>query len=115
MMNISIKLWFVGGLVDCTRKTSSPRTFSSILTKVSPSGNGLIVDFPSSVPNDLQIESAKGRLEVPLNIFTKALFLVVTKPTEPVEEKSRSDSNTDHPPRKRNLPRNNFRQRNDER
>ena len=41
---------FVGGLVDCATNTSSPRTFSSIFTNVSPSGKGLIVDLPSPMP-----------------------------------------------------------------
>src|SRR5215212_3442217 len=70
MMNISIKLWFVGGQVDCTRNTSSPRTFSSIFTNVSPSGKELTVHLPSSVPMDAAIELASGRLDVPLKIFT---------------------------------------------
>ena len=60
MMNISIKLWFVGGLVDWTRKTSSPRTFSSILTNVSPSGNALTVHLPNSTPTEAAMDLAKG-------------------------------------------------------
>jgi hypothetical protein len=73
MMNISIRWWFVGGLVDCTTKTSSPRTFSSIFTKVSPSGKELTVDFPSSTPMDAAMERASGRLAVPLKIFTVSM------------------------------------------
>src|SRR6266516_3765051 len=52
------------------RNTSSPRTFSSIFTNVSPSGNGLTVDLPSSMPMKAQMASARGWLEVPLKIFT---------------------------------------------
>ena len=50
MMKNSIRLWLVGGQVDCTMKTSSPRTFSSILTKVSPSGKEETVHLPNSTP-----------------------------------------------------------------
>src|SRR2546425_12775100 len=70
MMNISIRLWFVGGQVDWTRKTSSPRTFSSILTNVSPSGKELTVHLPKSRPIDLAMARARGGLDVPLKIFT---------------------------------------------
>src|SRR5256885_845162 len=51
-------------------KTSSPRTFSSIFTNVSPSGNGLIVELPSSIPMEAQIALHNGSLDVPLKIFT---------------------------------------------
>ena len=70
MMNNSIRLWLVGGDVGWTTNTSSPRTFSSILTNVSPSGNGWMVHLPSSMPMDLQMARAKGSLAVPLKIFT---------------------------------------------
>src|SRR5215510_3981746 len=70
MRNRTIKKKMVGGEVDCTTKTSSPRTFSSILTKVSPSGNALTVHLPRSLPMDLQIALANGGLDVPLKIFT---------------------------------------------
>jgi hypothetical protein len=73
MMNSSIRLWLLGGPVDCTTKTSSPRTFSSILTNVSPSGKALTAHFPISMPMYSQIDLAKGGLEVPLNIFTLRL------------------------------------------
>ena len=78
--------WFVGGEVDCIRKTSSPRTFSSILTKVSPSGNGLMVDLPRSIPMYAQIASDKGLFEEPLKIFTIDYISFEQKPTE-VEKK----------------------------
>jgi hypothetical protein len=51
--------------------TSSPRTFSSIFTKVSPSGNGWTVHLPSSLPMDLQMARARGSFDVPLKIFTR--------------------------------------------
>src|SRR2546430_8555564 len=69
MMNISIKLWLVGGQVDWTRKTSSPRTFSSMFTNVSPSGKELTVHWPRSRPMDLAIARARGGLDVPAKIF----------------------------------------------
>ncbi len=69
-MNNSIRLWFVGGEVDCTTKTSSPRTFSSIFTNVSPSGNASTVHLPTSMPIDLAIALASGGFDVPVKIFT---------------------------------------------
>ena len=39
MVNSSIRLSLTGGQVGCTRKTSRPRTSSSNLQKLSPSGN----------------------------------------------------------------------------
>jgi hypothetical protein len=48
MMNSSIRLWFVGGDVGWMMKMSSPRTFSSIFTNVSPSGKRVMVHLPSS-------------------------------------------------------------------
>src|SRR6266403_1366212 len=70
MMNISIRLWFVGGEVDWTMNTSSPLTFSSILTNVSPSGNDVTEHLPNSIPLYAHIARANGSLEVPLKIFT---------------------------------------------
>ena len=70
MMNSSIRLWFVGGDVGWMMKMSSPRTFSSIFTNVSPSGNGVMVQWPSSTPMDLQMARARDSFAVPLKIFT---------------------------------------------
>ena len=41
-------------------KLLMPLAFSSILTKVSPSGKALTVHLPSSMPIDLQIDLASG-------------------------------------------------------
>src|SRR5207247_6149634 len=46
-------------------KTSRPRTFSSILTKISPSANRRIVTAHSGCPKWWAISSASGRLAVP--------------------------------------------------
>lgn len=70
MMNISIRCWFAGGLVDWRTKTSVPRTFSSIFTKVSPLGNGFTVDLPREIPMDSQIDWASFGLELPAKTFT---------------------------------------------
>src|SRR5689334_22257368 len=39
-------------------------------TKVSPSGKGLMVEFPRGMPMYSHIDSARGALDVPLKIFT---------------------------------------------
>ena len=70
MMNNSIKFWFGGGQVLCTTNTSSPRTFSSIFTKVSPLGKSRIIALAKGTLMLLQMASAKVRLDLPENIFT---------------------------------------------
>src|SRR5881628_1922440 len=58
--------WFsAGGLVGWMMNTSRPRTFSSILTKISPSAKRRIVTAHSGCPNCSAISSASGRLAVP--------------------------------------------------
>jgi len=57
-------------------KTSSPRTFSSIFTNVSPSGNGEMVQLPSSMPMYLQMARARGSFDVPEKTFTGKKFSV---------------------------------------
>ena len=39
-----------GGFVGCTMKTSAPRTFSSMRTKISPSAKRVSVTFARSTP-----------------------------------------------------------------
>ena len=49
-------MFSAGALVGCTMKTSLPRTFSSMRTKISPSANRLQVTLQSSIaelPRDL--------------------------------------------------------------
>ena len=70
MMNISMRCWLAGGLVDWMTKTSVPRTFSSILTKVSPFGNGFTVEQPKGIPMASQIALARLGLELPVKTFT---------------------------------------------
>src|SRR5262249_43258279 len=55
-----------GGLVGWIMNTSRPRTFSSILTKISPSANRRIVIWQSGWPRCPATSSARGRLAVPL-------------------------------------------------
>ena len=50
MMSSSIMELLTGGEQDCTRKTSAPRTFSSILTRISPSLNDETVASPNRIP-----------------------------------------------------------------
>src|SRR5688572_19504507 len=52
-------------------KTSMPRMFSLIFTKVSPSGKLVTVASPSGSPMERQISSARGRLELPENILSR--------------------------------------------
>src|SRR5690349_2498972 len=54
-----------GGLVGWMMKTSRPRTFSSILTKISPSAKRRIVTAHNGWPKCCAISSARGRLPVP--------------------------------------------------
>src|SRR5213595_337904 len=54
-----------GGFVGWMMKTSRPRTFSSILTKISPSAKRRIVTAQSGCPRFCAISSASGRLAVP--------------------------------------------------
>src|SRR5690349_17516485 len=79
MMNSSIRLWLVGGEVGWITNTSSPRTFSSILMNVSPSGNGSMVHLPRGTPTFLQMALARVSFAVPLNIFTRILLRVGNK------------------------------------
>src|ERR1043165_6814990 len=94
MMNSSIKLWFVGGDVGWMTKMSSPRTFSSILTNVSPSGNGWTEHLPSSMPMDSQMAFAKGGLAVPQKIFTIVTLSTKTKHRRYGGRKSGGESNS---------------------
>src|SRR5213078_275658 len=58
--------WFsAGGFVGWMMKTSRPRTFSSILTKSSPSANRRNVTAHNGCPKCWAISSARGRLAVP--------------------------------------------------
>jgi hypothetical protein len=65
MRRSSSRMFSAGGPVGWTMNTSCPRTFSSILTKISPSANRLIVTQQSGRCNGLAIASASGRFAVP--------------------------------------------------
>ena len=67
MMSSSIRLLLTGLQVDCTTKTSQPRTVSLIETEISPSANAVTVLSPRSSPSSEQIPRAKGMLELALN------------------------------------------------
>src|SRR3954468_18388939 len=56
-------------------KTSWPRTFSLIFTNDSPSGKLVTVASPSGSPIDLQMASARGRLELPVKIFSRVSLM----------------------------------------
>ena len=59
----------VGVDVDWIRKTSSPRTFSRISTKISESEKRRICVRVSAVPSAAEIASASGRLLFPATSF----------------------------------------------
>src|SRR3954465_7059906 len=56
-------------------KTSWPRTFSLIFTNDSPSGKLVTVASPRGSPIDLQMASARGRLELPVKIFSRVSLM----------------------------------------
>src|SRR5262245_656624 len=61
----SSMMFSAGGLVGWTIKTSAPRTFSSIRTKISPSANRVSVILHNSTPRCLAISSASPLLAFP--------------------------------------------------
>jgi hypothetical protein len=67
IMSSSSMMFSAGAFVGCTMKTSFPRTFSSIRTKISPSANRVQVIRQRSMPSCRAISSASGRLPVPAN------------------------------------------------
>src|SRR4029077_15994802 len=70
----SIRESLTGWQLDCTTNTSPPRTFSSILTRISPSLNDDTVAAPSLVPRKAQISWASAGFALPENIFS-SLFI----------------------------------------
>src|SRR3954470_14091664 len=73
MINSSIKLSFTGGEVGWIRNTSRPRTSSSILQNVSPSGKLPSVMLPSDRFRNPAIALASGRFARPLKIFNSRM------------------------------------------
>src|SRR5580698_7433880 len=85
---------------------SSPRTFSSTFTNVSPSGNGVMVQLPSSMLMDLQMARARGSFAVPENTFTKSKQIGCCRQMEnppDVADESFRNRNNRPAPRKPNL------------
>ena len=65
MISSSIRLWFAGADVGCTTKQFTPRTFSPISTKISPSENVVTSAAPGRASTHRQIASASSRLALP--------------------------------------------------
>src|SRR5205085_6325694 len=65
MSRSSIKLSLPGVEVDCTTKTSAPRTLSLISTKISPSLKRRMSARPRVAPRCAQIASARPMLAFP--------------------------------------------------
>src|SRR3974390_1008335 len=68
MINSSMRLWLAGGQVDWIRKTSRPRTFSPISTRISPSLKALTSARPRVVSRWPQIFWASSGLALPVKI-----------------------------------------------
>ncbi len=70
--NNSIKLWLTGEQVDCTTKTSLPRTFSPISTIISPSLKVLTTTFPWEIWRCWQILAVSSGFELPPNTLSRS-------------------------------------------
>src|SRR5690606_11980421 len=68
MISSSIKLSFGGEHVDCTMKQLTPRTFSPISTKISPSEKRETLAVPCGTPTYLLISSVRAGLALPPKI-----------------------------------------------
>src|SRR6266404_4455606 len=79
MMSSSIRLLFAGEQVDCTTKQLTPRTFSPISTKISPSENEVTSHRPGRASTVRQIASESSRLPLPLKMVS-ALIIPVLRP-----------------------------------
>ena len=62
-----MRFWSTGLQVDCTMKTSLPRTESSISTITSPSLKRPTLALPSGMLRRATISSASGRFALPEN------------------------------------------------
>src|SRR5258708_38322778 len=69
MINSSMRFSLTGGQVGCSRYTSRPRTSSSILQEISPSGKFPIEILPSGRPRYSQMRWASSGFARPLNIL----------------------------------------------
>src|SRR5271157_1132692 len=67
MIRSSIQVTFTGGQVDWIIKTSMPRTFSFISTRVSPSLKVVTLALPKDTPKCWQIFVASAMLALPEN------------------------------------------------
>ncbi len=67
MMSSSITLSFVGVQVDCTTNASTPRTFSPISTKLSPSEKRVTRHLPMGVSRYCPMAAASSGLALPEN------------------------------------------------
>jgi hypothetical protein len=74
MMRSSIRFVFPGVQIDCTTKTSIPRTLSSISTWISPSLKFRTSAFPREIPRNWQISLARGTLEFPVKIRISSIL-----------------------------------------
>jgi hypothetical protein len=70
MMSSSIRLRFGGLQVDCMMKQLTPRTFSPISTKISPSENRSTRERPTTMPSCSHSSVVNGTLELPPNMVS---------------------------------------------
>jgi hypothetical protein len=73
MISSSIRLRFGGEHVDCTMKQVTPRTFSPISTKISPSEKRSTRAFPVGISTVAHSSAANGGFEFPLKM-ARVLF-----------------------------------------
>ena len=73
----SIRCWFTGAQVGCTMKQLTPRTFSPISTKISPSEKVVTSNAPGRTSTVLQICSARSRFAFPEKMVSA---LIINRP-----------------------------------
>ena len=76
IISSSIRLLFTGPQVDCTTKTSEPRTVSSMETEISPSAKLVTVLRPRGSPSASAISLATLALAVKILMSLPCMFIL---------------------------------------
>ncbi len=105
MIKSSIRFWFTGELVGCTTKQFTPRTFSPISTKISPSENVVTSAAPGRTSTQRQIDSASSRFALPEKMVSALIMRASLPQSLPRSLLGRKDSNLRmREPKSRDLP-----------